>query len=134
VGPASAHLVLAIEEAVKARVFYQRATLSQGMTARELRDLLYTHPVRHGIAFTIPYRNRCEGKSNLWQVDHPGKDIDRKSLARLFARHADALPFSWARTADRDKRRGMHVDWNGRGWKTPAASPRPISTATAQIS
>ena len=49
-GAASAHLVLAVEEAVKASVYYQWPALMASMTHEQLRELLYTHRVRHGIA------------------------------------------------------------------------------------
>lgn len=124
-GPASAHLVLAVEEAVKARVFYLWPALKKVMREAELRGLLYTHPVRHGIAVHDSMPRSLRTAIALWQIDHPGKSIDRKSLARLFARHAGAFPLSWAVTADRDKQRGMHVDWDGRSWRTPTSVTEP---------
>ena|ERR1700694_3882037 len=119
-GAASAHLVLAVEEAVKARVFYKWPELVKVMTARQLRDLLYTHPVRHGIAAFDSMPQALRVDIALWRIDHPGRDIDNKALTRLFARHSEAFPVTWAKNADKDKQRGMHVDWDGRSWKTPA--------------
>lgn len=119
-GAASAHLVLAVEEAVKARVFYQWPALRNAMSEQQLRDPLYTHRERHGIAVYDSVSRRLRAAVALWVIDHPGRQIDRKSLARLFARDSEAFPLSWADTADKDKQRGMHVDWDGRTWKSPA--------------
>jgi AbiV family abortive infection protein len=113
-------LVLAVEEAVKARVYYKWPQLLKSMSQEELRELLYTHRVRHGIAVYDSVPRTLRTAIALWHVDHPGKRIERKSLARIFARHTDTFPLSWALNADKDKQRGMHVDWDGRSWKTPA--------------
>jgi len=120
-GAASAHLVLAVEEAVKARVYYQWPALMTSMTQGQLRELLYTHRVRHGIAVYDSMSKPLRTAIALWQIDHAGRRIDRKALARIFARHTDAFPLTWAESADQDKQRGMHVDWDGRAWKTPAS-------------
>jgi AbiV family abortive infection protein len=120
-GAASAHLVLAVEEAVKARVYYQWPALVASMTPKELRELLYTHRARHGIAVFDSMSQPLRASIALWHIDHPGRRIDRKVLSRMFARHSDAFPLSWAQRADRDKQRGMHVDWGGRAWITPAS-------------
>ncbi len=120
-GAASAHLVLAVEEAVKARVYYQWPALVASMTPKELWELLYTHRVRHGIAVLDSMSQALRTAIALWHIDHPGRRIDRKVLSRMFARHSDAFPLSWALRADRDKQRGMHVDWSGRAWITPAS-------------
>jgi AbiV family abortive infection protein len=119
-GPACAHLVLAVEEAVKARVFRQWPTLRKAMTDRQLRELLYTHPVRHGLVVYDSMPQSLLLDVALWQSDHRGGSIDRKSLSRLFTRHAEAFPLNWARTADKDKQRGTYVDWDGRSWRSPA--------------
>jgi len=119
-GAASAHLVLAVEEAVKARVYFNWPHLLQSMGQKELRELLYTHRVKHGIAVYDSMPQALSIAIALWHIDHPGKRIDRKSLARIFARHSDAFPLSWAQSADKAKQRGMHVDWDGRAWTTPA--------------
>jgi len=120
-GAASAHLVLAVEEAVKARVYYQWPALVASMTPKELRELLYTHQVRHGIAVFDSMSQPLRASIARWHIDHPGRRIDRKVLTRMFARHSDAFRISWAQRADRDKQRGMHVDWGGRAWITPAS-------------
>jgi AbiV family abortive infection protein len=119
-GQASAHLVLAVEEAVKARVYYQWPALMALMTQEQLRELLYTHRVRHGIAVYDSMSKPLRTSIALWHIDHPGKQIDRKALIRMFARHSDAVPLTFAENADKDKQRGLHVDWSGRAWKTPA--------------
>jgi AbiV family abortive infection protein len=120
-GAASAHLVLSVEEAVKARVYYQWPALMASMTHEQLRELLYTHRVRHGIAVYDSMSQPLRASIALWHIDHPGRQIDRKALSRMFARHSDAFPLSWAQSADKDKQRGMHVDWGGRAWTTPAS-------------
>jgi AbiV family abortive infection protein len=120
-GAASAHLVLAVEEAVKARVYYLWPALITEMTQEELRKLLYTHRIRHGIAVYDSMSKPVRTAIALWHIDHPGKEIDRKALARILARHSEAFPLAWAENADKDKQRGMHVDWDGRRWKTPAS-------------
>ena len=109
-GAASAHLVLAVEEAVKARVYYKWPQLLNSMRQGELRGIAVYDSMPRALRTAIV----------LWQIDHPGKRIERKSLARIFARHSEAFPLSWAQSADKDKQRGMHVDWDGRAWKTPA--------------
>jgi AbiV family abortive infection protein len=119
-GAASAHLVLAVEEAVKARVYYEWPELLTLMKQEQLRELLYTHRVRHRIAVYDSVTQSLHTAIALWHIDHPCKRIGRKGLARIFAPHSDALPLTWAQSADQDKQRGMHVDWNGRAWKTPA--------------
>ena len=44
-GPATAHLIYAVEEAVKARVLHRWPVLVEQMSAAALRDLLYVHQV-----------------------------------------------------------------------------------------
>jgi AbiV family abortive infection protein len=119
VGAACAHLVLAVEEAVKARVLHKWPTLVKGLTTRQLRDLLYTHPIRHEIASldSMPQALRLE--IALWRIDHPGQVPNRQALTRLFVRHPEAFPITWAKNAEEERQRGLHVDWNGRSWKSP---------------
>jgi hypothetical protein len=102
-------------------VYYQWPALMASMTQKELRELLYTHRVRHGIAVYDSMSQPLRTSIALWHIDHPGKQIDRKALSRMFARHSDTFPLSWAQSADKDKQRGMYVDWSGRAWKTPAS-------------
>ena len=119
IGAASAHLVYAVEEAVKARVLNKWPDLVKVMTPRQLRDALYTHPIRHGIAHldSMPLALRTE--IALWRLDHPGQQVNRPTLTRLFVRHPEAFPVTWSKNADQDRQRGMHVDWDGRSWKSP---------------
>src|SRR5690348_371645 len=119
-GAASAHSGLAVEEAVKARVLYQWQALLGVMTPAQLRELLSTHRVRHEIAVHDSITRPMRTAIALWHVDHPGQTIDHKSLSRLLSRHSVALPTSWADRAEREKHRGLYVDWGGRAWKTPA--------------
>jgi AbiV family abortive infection protein len=120
-GPASAHLVLAVEEAVKARVYYKWPRLVKAMSQKQLRELLYTHQVRHEIAVLDSMSQSLRTAIRLWQIDHPGAQMSRPTLTSFFARHDDAFPLTWAKRADRDKQRGMHVDWDGRAWKSPSS-------------
>lgn len=120
-GAASAHLVLAVEEAVKARVYYKWPALLRSMTQKQLRELLFTHQVRHEIAVHDSMSQPLRIAIALWHIDHPGRQIERKTLSQIRARYSDAFPLMWAKNADRDKQRGMHVDWDGRAWKTPAS-------------
>jgi AbiV family abortive infection protein len=119
-GAGCAHLVLAVEEAVKARVLHQWQVLLKLKTDRQLRDLLYSHSVRHESATLDSMPRALRGEIALWSIDHPGQVINRRALTRLFARHPDAFPITWAKNADRERQRGMHVDWNGRSWKSPS--------------
>jgi hypothetical protein len=34
-------------------------------------------------------------------------------------RHPEAFPITWAKNAEEERQRGLHVDWNGRSWKSP---------------
>jgi AbiV family abortive infection protein len=120
VGAASAHLVLAIEEAVKARVLHRWSSLVKVMTERQLRNLLYSHPVRHEIATLDSMPQALRAEIAVWRIDHPGLVMSRPTLTRLFARHPEAFPITWAKNADSERQRGMHVDWNGRSWKSPS--------------
>lgn len=120
-GAASAHLVLAVEEAVKARVFYKWPRLVRVLSSKQLRDLLYTHQVRHAIAVLDSMSPSLRRAIVLWQIDHPGTQMSRRTFASFLARHDYTFSLAWVRRADRDKQRGMHVDWDGRTWRSPAA-------------
>jgi AbiV family abortive infection protein len=107
-GAASAHLVLAVEEAVKARVYYKWPALLRSMTQKQLRELLFTHQVRHEIAVHDSMSQPLRIAIALWHLDHPGRQMERKTLSRILARYSDAFPLMWAKNADKDKQRGMH--------------------------
>jgi len=120
IGPASAHLVYAIEEAAKARVLFKWPRLLKVMTKKQLSELLYTHPIRHGIVHVDSMPSALRIEIALWGLDHPGQKINPKALTRLFVRHPEAFPVTWSRNAENERQRGMHVDWDGRSWRTPA--------------
>jgi len=118
-GPASTHLILAVEEAVKARVLHKWPALIEVMTVRQLEDLLYTHPVRHEIAQLDSMPRALRAEIALWTVDHPDQELNRATLTRLFVRHPEAFPVTWAKNAEVERQRGMRVDWDGRVWRSP---------------
>ena len=84
------------------------------------QELLYTHRLRHGIAVYDSMSHPLRVSIALWHIDHPGRRIDREAHLHR-SRHPDAFPLSWAQRVDRDKQRGMYVDWGGRAWITPAS-------------
>lgn len=120
VGAAVSHLIYAVEEAVKARVLHRWANLKSSLSVEDLQNLLYMHQVRHGIAESESMPQTLRREVTVWVVDHPRTRMSRQALTRLFARHPEAFPITWAKNADRERQRGMHVDWDGRRWKTPA--------------
>jgi AbiV family abortive infection protein len=120
IGPACAHLVYAVEEAAKARALCKWSALVKVMTQKQLSEMLFTHPVRHAIAHLDSMPSALRTEIALWGLDHPGQKIDAKALTRLFVRHPEAFPVTWSRNAERERQRGMHVDWDGRSWKAPA--------------
>jgi AbiV family abortive infection protein len=119
-GAACSHLVLAVEEAVKARVLHRWPALLKLKTQQQLRDLLYSHHARHASATLDSMPQALRREIALWCLDHPSQAIDRAALTRLFVRHPDAFPITWAKNADLERQRGMHVDWSGRSWKSPS--------------
>jgi AbiV family abortive infection protein len=118
-GAASAHLVYAVEEAVKARVLLKWPALVQRMTEGQLREMLYSHQLRHAVAGVDSMSQALRAEIALWRLDHSGQVPNRAALTRLFVRHPDAFPVTWARNAERERQRGMHVDWDGRSWRSP---------------
>jgi AbiV family abortive infection protein len=118
-GAAKSHVILAVEEAVKARVLFKWPALKRVMTERQLRDLLYHHPTRHEIAQIDHLPRGFRTRLALWHIDNPGRGMDRRTFVRLLSRFGDTFPASWGLKADAERQRGFHVDWNGRRWLSP---------------
>ena len=123
-GLAISHCIIAVEEAVKARVLFKWPALINEMTSKQLESLLYHHTVRHEIAQLDSLGRAFHVRLAEWRLDHPGEEIDQESFRRLYGRYVDGFPLNWARTADLERQRGLHVDWTGQRWSRPRGFTR----------
>jgi AbiV family abortive infection protein len=119
-GPASSLLVLALEEAQKARVLVALATKNDdaGLSPDEVNDIIYRdHGVRHHAAWTAAVSPTTTAK----HVMPPRREtpLQRKQY------HADMAALGWHMKANSLKKRGLYVDYIKDEWH----GPREITSA-----
>jgi AbiV family abortive infection protein len=114
-GPAASLLVLALEEAEKARALTVIVTGDdrQGLSDDELRDILYgDHRLRHNAAFT-----ESLSQTTLAKLIRPSRrqtPIERKQY------QADMKAMKWHMEANSLKQRGLYVDFVSGRWQKPS--------------
>jgi AbiV family abortive infection protein len=123
-GTARSHLILAIEEAEKARTLGQ-IVLKEPLTEADIRSRLYSHSTRHVGALrkswsqgpTIDYiadslRERLRLKT---------AQTDTQRWESAIARHPEALPVDWPDKAGELREAGLYVDFGDDDqWHSPA--------------
>jgi AbiV family abortive infection protein len=131
VGFAAAHLVLAIEEAEKARTLGQIA-LGDELTEKEVRERLFNHPARHRGALTKSWSSGAAMMDFLAEGlrERLGMGPSRSEEARwtdVMARHPEVLPPDWPDTAGEVREGGMYADMDDDGtWRDPDGVDRAV--------
>jgi AbiV family abortive infection protein len=119
-GPATSLLVLALEEAQKARVLIALATTndSAGLSHDEVSDIIHwDHRLRHHAAFTASISPTTIAK--LVRPSRRDTPLQRKQF------NADMAALAWHLKANSLKERGLYVDYLNDRWN----SPREISAS-----
>jgi len=134
-GPATSHLVLAIEEVAKAHVLADRAAKGSKsrFTDAHVVEMLQFHPARHPIAQEL-------SKPPAWWVEalielltivsaHSTASPDGRlalmiqtgeaNRARTTARRAAELPADWPTRAKSARELGTYASFTATGWSSP---------------
>jgi AbiV family abortive infection protein len=126
-GPARAHLILAIEEAEKARTLGQ-IVLKEPLTEAEIKSRLYSHSKRHIGALR---KSWSQGPTIDYIADSLRERLrlkptqtDAQRWESAIARHPEALPRDWPEKADELREGGLYVDLGDDDkWHSPADVP-----------
>jgi len=116
-GVAVGMVVLAVEEAVKARVLFgfllaSKVSAPFGLADPQFRDVLHrNHSLRHILAF---WQGMSSETHTLWvsgvmPTDEPGREALKRDLATV----------RWLNEANQAKLRGFYVNFDGAKWLQP---------------